>query len=98
MRYFSPLSQRPREGHGVAAETLRPAILAGLPTAADTTFKTTRRWGARVGLTAPPSSLFERAGRFAGRAAPRAWRHINDNAHAHRRAPPGRNPRRSRQG
>src|SRR5687768_7411700 len=91
MRHFSPLNERPRQGFGVPAETSRPAMIAGLPHAAEALFSTTRTFETRA-PTAAPSSIFERARRTSVRTAASAWSDFNDNAHVDRRAPPGRNP------
>src|SRR3954451_23297225 len=91
MRYFFPETLRPPM-RGAASGRLRPAILAGLPLAAEAhVFNATRTEGARA-ASAEPSSLFERARRRLSTAAERVWSELNDHAHVDRRAPPGRDP------
>src|SRR3954447_21534305 len=88
MRYFFPETLRPPM-RGAASGSLRPALVAGLPRAAEAhNFNATRTEGARA-APAAPSSLFERARRRLW-AAERAWSELNDHAHVDRRAPPGR--------
>src|SRR3954453_7695591 len=91
MRYFFPETLRPPM-RGAASGALRPALVAGLPAAAEADpFITTRTVEARA-RSAAPSSLFERARRRLSTAAERVWRELNDHAHVDRRAPPGRDP------
>src|SRR5919202_136876 len=90
MSLFSPVSLRLPIGTGAACGALPPGLIAGQLVAAEANiFISTRTRKARAEQAAP-SSLFERARRRPLKAAWRAWRHINDNAHADRRAPPGR--------
>src|SRR3954467_14672648 len=92
MSFFTPVSLRLPPGTGAASGALRPALLAGRLVAAEANiFFSTRTSKARAAQAAP-SCLFERAHRRPHRTARRAWRLFNDNAHADRRAPPGRNP------
>src|SRR4051812_46899511 len=95
MRYVFPDRLRLPNVRGDAGRALGPALSAGLPNAADATiFFSTRTFKARA-RPAAPSSLFERARRRSlpsKGAAPRVWSDFDDNAHAGRRAPPGRNP------
>src|SRR6187399_2904139 len=70
----------------------RPAMVTGLPFAADATNSlSTRTQDARAEFAAR-ESIFERVCRAALRVAASAWSDIDDNAHVDRRAPPGRDP------
>src|SRR3954464_5167441 len=92
MSFLFPISLRLPFGTGAASGVSRPALHAGRLIAAEANnFFSTRTRKARA-PEAAPSFLFERAHRRPDKTARRAWRPINDNAHADRRAPPGRNP------
>jgi hypothetical protein len=68
---------------------LRPELI-GHPQAADANIHlSTRTQGARAEFAARPS-IFERVHLLFFERGVRAWSDINDNAHADRRAPPGR--------
>src|SRR3569833_4055795 len=86
---------RPRLPGGAASGVLQPALSTGYPPAAEAQFMiATRSLEARA-APAAPSAFFERASRFLlgpAEAAPRVWSDFDDNAHANRRAPPGRDP------
>src|SRR5688572_29279985 len=79
--------------HGSVADSVppgRPALVTGLPRAAEATeYLSTRTYDARPEQAAR-SSIFERACRAALNAAAGAWSDIDDHAHVDRRAPPGR--------
>src|SRR5690606_25500575 len=89
MRQFLPGPDRFLTGSGMPGE--RPARAVGAPMSAPKTVMfSTRTYPARAPIAAP-TSLFDRARHGGSPARARAWRHFNDNAHADRRAPPGRN-------
>jgi hypothetical protein len=91
MWYFPPRLTRRLFGDGVLGG-MRPALVTGLPRAADANIHlSTRTLDARPYFAARPS-IFERAQLSALKAKVRAWSDLNDHAHVDRRAPPGGNP------
>src|SRR6476620_10533497 len=75
---------------GMPGGVLRPVF--GLARTADANIHlSTRTSSARPEFAARPS-IFERLHREASERNVRAWSRLNDNAHADRRAPPGRDP------
>src|SRR3954465_4643713 len=73
---------------GMPGGVLRPAF--GLAQTADANIHlSTRTSSARPEFAARPS-IFERLHLRASELGVRAWSRLNDNAHADRRAPPGR--------
>src|SRR5438270_7100251 len=98
MSSFTPVPLRLPYGNGAASGALRPGLFAGRPIAAEANDIISTRTRKARALEAAPLSLFERAHRRPHGTARRAWRLFNDNAHADRRAPPGRDPGGRRQG
>src|ERR1700712_350093 len=88
MWYRSPRLYGRFSRSGMPGGMLRPAI--GLAQTADANIHlSTRTSSARPEFAARPS-IFERLPREAPELTVRAWSSLNDNAHADRRAPPGR--------
>src|ERR1041385_9003608 len=88
MWYRSPRLFGRAGKRGMPGGMLRPAF--GLaPTADANIHPSTRTSSARPEFAAPPS-IFERPRRPFHGGAVRAWSRLNDDAHADRRAPPGR--------
>src|SRR4051794_28117047 len=92
MSFFTPVPLRLPSGIGAASGAVRPALIAGRLLAAEANQSVSTRTRKARAARAAPSSLFERAHRRPTETARRAWRLTDDNAHADRRAPPGRNP------
>src|SRR3954453_10824109 len=89
--WYSPSRLMRRSSNdGVAGGTLRPALVTGWPRTADAQSDlSTRTLDALAEFAALPS-IFERLHRPASEPRVRAWSELNDDAHADRRAPPGR--------
>src|SRR6218665_3047355 len=87
--FSSRLTRRLFGDGGLGGRRLVP--VTSLPCAADAHYHlSTRTSDARAQSAARPS-IFERVHLSIGTAV-RAWSDFNDNAHADRRAPPGRDP------
>src|SRR3954464_976785 len=88
MWYRSPRLKRRFDISGMPGGMLRPDL--GLARTADANIHlSTRTSSARPEFAARPS-IFERPHVRASERNVRAWSRLNDNAHADRRAPPGR--------
>src|SRR5687768_10845108 len=91
MWHFLPGLTRRLFGEGWISGSVRPALIAGAPQAANANILLTRTFDARR-MTAAQPSIFERARFLFSGAGEGAWSEVDDHAHVDRRAPPGRNP------